>query len=341
MDLKLGSWREGFFYAHELDLLLGLNCGKILNRIRDLKDAERYLRTLLSKISNAEIVNKLGKNPHQFNDKHTLVTHLKSKFSEEHQLPNDAYQWLEDNLKACAFCYQFLYLRSCRSDDKIIDDAGKALNPKYLRQPLIKTTTFPRLPSFLRNRDRIRIPLIRHRKLTPNTISELIDCIKTSFKESEIDIAGQEYILALVADAWKEASTKNECSSFSKWFNIDIPEQTSWFKEYYAKKYPNIQLSWNSVNEQDYFYILYAEFCYLCLIDLTFAKLLLKEARNSWNQRNFQSKNKGTRSRSISMSERTNKRLDWLVNNKDKKINAFIKELIDLEFEHLGGPSKL
>jgi hypothetical protein len=283
----------------------------------------------------AEVVNKLGKKTNQFDDKHPLVTHLKSKFSEDHQLSDDDYQWMEDNPKSCAFCYQFLYLNSCRYDDKITDIEGIVLDPKHSRQPLIKTNTFPRLPDFLENRDRIRIPSIIKRQLTPNTISDLIKCIKTAFKESEVDLAGQKYILTLVADAWKEALKTDECSSFSKWFDIDTPEQTSWFKEYHAKKYPNIQLSWDSVNEQDYFYILYAEYCYLCLIDLTFAKLLLKEARNGWSQRKFQSKNKGTRSRSISMSDRTNKRLDLLAKKKDQKINALIKELIDREYDEI------
>jgi hypothetical protein len=289
----------------------------------------------------AEVLKKLGKKTNQFDDQYPLTTHLKSKFSDEQQLPDSAYQWMEDNLKACAFCYQFLYLTSYRYGDEITDYEGEVLDPKYSRQPLMKTNTFPRLPDFLEKGDRIRIPSITKRQLTPNTISDLINCIKAAFKESEVDVAGQEYILTLVAEAWKETSTINECSSFNKWFDINMPEQISWLKEYHAKKKPHIRLSWDSVNEQDYFYILHAEFYYHSLMNKTSATLFLKEVRNGWSQRKFQNKNKGTKSRSISMSERTNKRLDWLVKNKDQKINVVIKELIDQEFQFLGGPSNL
>ncbi|TKG17717.1 hypothetical protein [Vibrio lentus] len=340
MNIQLSSWREGFFYASELDVLLGLDCSEELNRTRSLREAEDYLSGILFNIPSAEakkIVNKLGKKTNRFDDTYPLVTHLKSKFSDEHQLPNSAYQWMEDNLKACAFCYQFLYQNSSRNDDKIKDNEGRLLDPRFLRQPLIDIDTYPKLNSFLKNRDRIRIPVIRHRKLTPNTISDLVNCIKTSFEESDIDVTGQKYILDLVADAWKEASKINECSSFNKWFDINMTDQISWLKEYHEKKFSHIRLSWYSVNEQDFFYILHAEFYHLGLIDLTSAKLFLKEARNGWSQRKFHSKNKGTRSRGISMSERTNQRLDWLAKNKDNKINAVIKELIDREYENMGG----
>lgn len=344
MNLQLGSWREGFFYARELDLLLGFGCVEELNHIHNLRDAESYLSGILFNVPYAraeEVLKKLCKTTNPFDDQYPLTTHLKSKFSEEQQLPDSAYQWMEDNLKACAFCYQFLYLNSCRYDDEVTDYEGKALDPKYLRQPLIKTTTFPTLPAFLRNRDRIRIPVIRYRKLTPNIISELINCIKTAIQESEVDINGQKYILELLAEAWKETSRNDACKKFDKWFDVENNYQITWLQEYFIKKFPDKNPPWEPTNINDYYYIQHAEFFYHSLMNLTSARLFLQEARNSWNQRKFQSKNKGTRSRSISMSERTNKRLDWLAKNKDQKINAVIKELIDLEFEHLGGPSKL
>ncbi|ORT49516.1 hypothetical protein ST37_14060 [Vibrio sp. qd031] len=344
MDLQLGSWREGFFYARELDGLLRLGCVVELNHIRNLREAEDYLSGILFNMPQteaSEVVNNLGIKTNLFDDKYPLATHLKSKFSEKHQLPNDAYLLMEGNLTFCAFCYQFLYFNSSHIGDEIKDNEGKVLDPKHSRQPLIKTNTFPRLPTFLENRDLIRIPSIVKRTLTPNTISDLINCIKTAFNESEIDIIGQKYILDLLADAWKKTSRSEYCKKFNKWLNIEDTNQISWLQEYFIKKSPDRALPWEPTNINDYYYIQHAEFHYHYLIKFTSAKLFFQEARSAWNQRKFQNKNKGTKSRSISMSERTNKRLNWLAENKDQKINAVIKELIDLEFEHLGGPSKL
>ncbi|MCE2573917.1 hypothetical protein [Motilimonas eburnea] len=82
-------------------------------------------------------------------------------------------------------------------------------------------------------------------------------------------------------------------------------------------------------------------FDYQFLFHPTETQLLFLKLRPAWNQREFQSKNNGIKSRGISMSERTTKRLNWLAKSKDQKINTTIKELIDQEFEFLGGPSKL
>ncbi len=344
MNLQLGSWREGFFYARELDLLLGLGCVEELNHIHNLRDAESYLSDILFNVSYAkaaEVLKKLGKKTNQFDDQYPLTTYLKSKFSNEEQLPDSAYQWMEDNPKACAFCYQFLYKTSTLSEIDVWGEGRKRLNPKYTRQPLCHTNKYPTLHQFLKYNDSIRTTKIRSRVQAPKTINDLSECIKSSLRCSEIDVFGQQYIVDLLAEAWTYSSQEKHCVKFDRWLEKNNKKKILWFKEYAFKRFPNYPLSWFPTNDQDYYYVFHANFHFLSLIRPSDAILFFKDARSSWNQFNFRNKSIGSKSRSISMSERTNKRLDWLAKNKDQKINAVIKELIDLEFEHLGGPSKL
>ncbi|MCW8346553.1 hypothetical protein MD535_11125 [Vibrio sp. ZSDZ65] len=347
MDLQLVSWREGLFYAHELDLLLGSHCGEELNRIRNLREAEDYLRDILFNVTYAkaeEVLKKLGKDTNQFDDRHPLTTHLKSKFSDEEQLPDSAYQWIEDNQRACAFSYHFLQKMAGEFNFRgfILEGAnGYRVTPKDSRSALTNTNRKPNYHEFIKSHNLIRTPHVFSRESLNDNHSERLTSIKLALKNSEVSLENQKYLISLLRDAWKEVLSNSSIEKFHRWLTEDSCLKSKYINKYFTNKYNNFTLSWKPVDDSEEFTAIHAHFDYYFLINHDITEARFHQARSAWNQRKFQNKNKGTKSRSISMSERTNKRLDWLAKNKDEKINAVIKKLIDLEFEHSGGPSKL
>jgi hypothetical protein len=347
MDLRLGSWREGFFYARELDRLLGSGCIEELNHIHNLRDAKSYLSDILFNVSYAkaaEVLKKLGKKTNPFDDRYPLTTYLKNKFSNEQQLPDSAYQWIEDNQRACAFCYHFLQKRAGEFNFrgfKLEGENGYRVTPKDSRSALTNTNQKPNYHEFIKSHNLIRTPHIFSRECLNDNHSERLTSIKLALKNSEVSLENQKYLILLLRDAWKEVLSNSSIEKFHRWLTEDSLLKSKYINNYFTNKYDHFTLPWKPVDDSEEFTAIHAHFDYYFLINHDITEARFHQARSAWNQRKFQNKNKGNKSRSISMSERTNKRLDWLVKNKDQKINVVIKELIDQEFKFLGGPSNL
>lgn len=342
MVLYSHSWREALFYAIKLDKMFSMSTYDIVKNAKDLADADEALNYEIRRLPADKIQSMLSIKPNLFDGiAPSLIEQLRQNFDDA-QLPDDAFEWIEKDLRICAFCYHFLVKKSGEIDEYNINDKDKKpLRIRDTRSPLVLTNRYVTIEQFLNANDCFRVPYIRSINVTTDNHIQRLSGIKTAFRHSEVDSIGQHEILRLLSEAWKMVFNDQRSMDFKKWFDAKDTTQIEWLNSYMKKKFTHFHLPWEPASDEEIYFALQADFDYQFLINPTLTEALFSKARLAWNQRKFQNKNCGTKSRAISMSERTNKRLDWLAKHQDKKINATIKALIDSEFEHLGGPSKL
>lgn len=333
------SWREAVFYAYQLKDMFDIDSRRLINSADDLRQADDFLRRYISSFSAESIRKALAiTSQRSAGDdlKAGLISFLQKTFDEKEQLNNDDFKWIKDDPRICAFCYYFLKrssLRAPREEDS--DDL------KWERYALESEAERKDLIAILNRENSLTLYGIHTRVTKPHSHKDRFKIIKAAFASGEIDLPGQQYIMGLLSDAWTKSLNEETNKKFSKWINGKDSQKVIWLCDYVKKQSTMFYLPWDPVNDEERYLALQAEFDYEFLLQPVKYESLFIKARLAWNQVTARNKKNGPKSRGISMSERTSKRLDWLVTQKDEKINAVIKELIDKEFELLNGPERL
>ncbi len=333
------SWREAVFYAYQLKYMFDIDSKSLIDKAYDLREADDFLHQEISRFRPEEIKKALRNSHSNLYDndfKSELFSSLKKSFDEEEQLTNDNFEWIKNDNRICAFCYYFLKTHTLHRRDKDGNDDLK--RDRYALQSQEKRKN---LNSILDRNNSIRLFEIHDRKLEHNSHKERLKIIKSAFLYGEIELEGQQYIMSLLLEAWTKSLKEETNIKLYKWLNGKNNQQVTWLCDYIKKQDSMFYLPWDPINEEERYIALQAELDYVFIKNPRENKYLFIQARLAWNQMTARNKKNGPKSRGISMSERTSKRLNWLTAHKDEKINAVIKELIDNEFEFLGGPSKL
>lgn len=268
-----------------------------------------------------------------------FIKKAKDTFETKYQLIDESFQWLKKEKRACAFCFNLLNSEGLSYFSNVITDELNSHEPFLHRKGTIERSFYTHS---IKNLNRIiNIPLNNlMENVSIHDHESRFDLIVTSFKYCEVDLEGQLQIMKFLSNSWADTLENENTVKLYKWFdNNDL--QVEWLFQYLRKQIYSFALPWKTINNEELYIALQAYFDYQFLVDPLKTESLFLKIRPAWNQRKHQNKNEGTKSRGISMTERTNKRLDWLASHNDKKINVLIKELIDKEFTLTGGPSKL
>lgn len=338
------SWREAYFYTSRLsELFLSYPKGTI-HKMNDLSKVNLEMKHFIDYLSDEEAGQALQKTPstNPFDTiQSDLIAHLKEAFDREDQLSNDVFDWLKKNHRACAFSYHFLknnnhYKRTDKREERAyLNDL------KENRQALIGTTHNTNLNGILNQNYPMRLFNIHENNLLPTSHKQRFEIIRDAFTFGEIAIDGQQYLMRLISEAWSIALKNKSNVRFSRWLVSKDTYQVEWLSNYIEQQFDKYYLPWEAVGDEESHSALQAYFDYQFLLSPKDTEnLFVYKIRPAWNQRKHQNKPNGTKSRGVSMTERTRNRLDWLVKEKDMKINAIIKELVDQEYEALNGSSK-
>lgn len=331
MELQINSWREALFIASELNDLFYMNIYDDVKESRSIEHATDDIYNAIEVIKLDDISSKTNIKVNKFDGvASSIIKYLKNEFTDKQQLPKDEFEWIKNDPKTCAFINHFLYINS----GEIYDYKSDSIRIKDTQLPLVYSKYPLSLHRFLNSRDRIRLPYIRKRQALFGNHLERFNAIVTAFKYSEINLDGQIYILKLLKEAVAEIFSNKENATFKNWLNFEDEKQIDWLVSY-LKKQDSLRMPWKPINIKEKYLAVIADFDYQFLINPKQTGLIFNKVRQAWNQRKFQNKTDGTKSRSISMTKRTRERLDSLAKEKDIKINAVIKELIDKEYEAL------
>ncbi|WP_028866963.1 hypothetical protein [Psychromonas arctica] len=336
-SLESKSWREAVFYANNLREMFGINSNSLINQAKDLTGADSFLHQDISDFTPERIRKCLAgtiQKPDDNDLKAVLISLLKKSFHEKEQLTNDAFEWIKNDRRICAFCYHFLKENSPYSRAKEED-----YDPKGNREPLQNQEERGGLNSILNGKNAMRLFDIRPRNKMPNSHQERLEIIKCAFWEGEVSMSGQQYIMSLLSEAWVKSFKEKTNIKLFRWLDGNDKQKVEWLHNYMEKQIKRLRLPWEAINDEERYFALQADFDYQFLKNPVGTESLFLKARLAWNQMTARNKENGPKSRGISMSKRTSERLDWLANNKDQKINSLIKDLIDNEFERLRGPS--
>ncbi|MFS1981904.1 hypothetical protein BCU36_023250 [Vibrio lentus] len=333
------SWREAVFYADTLREMFNLDSTHLIKRADTLAKADVFLLGAISALSTESIRKTLASTSQKSpkNDlKAELISFLKKTFNEKEQLNNDDFKWIKDDPRICAFCYYFLK-RSSPHAPREEDSEGL----KWERYALNTEAERKDLRAILEGKNSLRLFEIHTRAMMPHSHKDRFKIIKSAFFYGEIELRGQQYIMNLLQEAWTESLREVTNIKFTKWLNGKDHQKVTWLCDYMKKQDKVFYLPWKTITNEEHYLALKAEFDYEFLQQPERYESLFIKARLAWNQMTARNKKNGPKSRGISMSERTSKRLDWLAAHKDEKINAVIKELIDKEFDQQNGPEKL
>lgn len=331
------SWREAIFYAYSLKDMFDVDSSSLIRTAEDLKQADYFLLRDISSFSTESIRKSLVNVSQKLaeNDlKAELISFLQKSFNEKEQLNNDAFEWIKNDKRICSFCYYFL-IKNSRHGPK-----EEGVDLKSNRNALEQRPGRSVLNSLLDRQNSIRLFKIHDRAVVVNSHKDRFKIIKFAFLNSEIALDEQQYIMSILSEAWVKSLHEVTNIKFSKWLNGKNHQKVTWFCDYIKKQESMFYLPWEPINDEELYLALQAEFDYSFLSVPKENKYLFTQARLAWNQVTARNKKNGSKSRGISMSGRTSKRLDWLAAHKDEKINVVIKKLIDKEFESLDGPEK-
>jgi len=340
------SWREAYFYTNRLsDLFLSYPKGEI-HDINNLSKVDLEMKHFIDYLSDEEIGEALQvpQSSNAFDTlKPELITRLREDFDREDQLPNEAFDWLKKNHRACAFSYHFFKINTAhKSTTQNLDNRKNLNNLKQNRQALVREQNGLNLSAMLNERALMRLFNIHDSASLPNSHKQRFEIIKQAFETGEVSIDGQQYLMRLLSEAWSTTLKNKSNVQFSRWLVSKDSYQVEWLSNYVEQQCDKYYFPWETIGEEESHKALQAYFDYQFLLSPKDTEnLFTYKIRPAWNQRKHQNKPNGTKSRGVSMTQRTRDRLDWLVKEKDIKINAVIKDLIDQEFEALGGPSKL
>ncbi|RJG50577.1 hypothetical protein [Motilimonas pumila] len=333
------SWREAVFYAYQLKDMFDIDSKYLIDRADSLEKADDFLLQDITSFSTESIQKALASMGQKTtgNDlKAELISFLQKTFNEKEQLNNDDFKWIKDDPRICAFCYYFLKRHTLHSPRE--EDIENLKRDRYA----LKTKAERKdLRAILKRKNSLKLFEIHTRITMPHSHKDRFKIIQSAFLCGEIELSGQQYIMNLLKEAWTKSLQEETNKKFSKWLNGKDNNKVEWLCDYAKKQDRMFYLLWDPINDEEHYLALKAEFDYAFLQQPEKYESLFIKARLAWNQMTARNKKDGPKSRGISMSKLTSKRLDWLVAHKNEKITTVIKELIDKEFEQLKGPKDL
>ncbi|WP_260261452.1 hypothetical protein [Vibrio intestinalis] len=169
-------------------------------------------------------------------------------------------------------------------------------------------------------------------KTMSNNLTTRKSNIIDSFRSSELELSQQRRVIETLLSTWESIL---EDTRMSAWLEENQEAQSTWSWNYIKDTGYRLQSKvWRVSSEKD------KRAAIVAVFDILHDKpdrksLLIGKMKRAWSQKKFREKSNGKRPYSVSMSERTKKRLMWLVEQEDSSINEIIKKLIDARFEQL------
>lgn len=242
---------------------------------------------------------------------------------QKHQLSSDDLLWLyESDERFCNWVWCYLREKSKSFDRVCYRDR--------LRNKKLRTKILPDLDLDIC----IGFDGLSHdafKRVSNNMTARKRDIVE-SFKTSELDISQQQKVVETLLSTWEHVS---EDTRVLTWLESDQPTKSNWLWDYLKETGYRLQSKvWNVSNELD------KKAAITAIFDMLYhnpdrKSLVIGKMKRAWSQKKFREKTSGKRPYSVSMTDRTKKRLTWLVDQDDSNISDVIKNLIDERYEKL------
>ncbi|MEZ9174642.1 hypothetical protein [Vibrio kanaloae] len=306
------SFRECSFYINYLNQALNQDTFQSVEGFSSVQECLNALRQELSYLE------KNGK----INSNH--IKKMKTDF-QNCQLSGEDFLWLHNSDER--FCnWVWCYLRE---QSKIFDRIKFRDQLRRGNSNKIKLHDFGLDLDIGRNFDGLS-----HDAFKPmsNNFTARKSNIIDSFRSSELELSQQRKVIQTLLNTWESIL---EDTRMSAWLEENQTAQSNWSWKYIKDTGYRLQSEvWSVSSEQD------KRAAIVVIFDMLHDKpdrksLLIGKMKRAWSQKKFRDKCNGKRPYSVSMTDRTKKRLMWLVEQEDSSINEIIKNLIDMRFEQL------
>lgn len=327
--LEAKSWREAIYYANRLEKEINIDAKEIIKSTETSHALNKKLNEEIQ--SFVDRINIEG-----------LLKKLKNDFNNFQQLSDDDFFWLNKNDRAIGFCVIFLKMHhSLNPIKENNEEPGRFNNNAFEGQrrllhsekKLTRTTPLT-VEHFLRNPGKyLRVSLPKNANL--NSQNNRIDFIKNSFKNSNINLKGQKYIIWFLSELWGECYQSKNNYDFIKWLKRDDEEKVNFCLNYQLSYDKDNQLPWLPINMNEKYLALVAIFDYKSLINSDEFDLLIKKIKSAWNQKTYRDRSKEKKSGTLLIKEETKERLSHIAKEKGYSNQKMIKYLIDEQYEKI------
>jgi len=316
------SWREAVYYSKRLNKELSIRRDLIRNSIT-IEDANNTLNAVIEGVKSSF-------------EQEKLITDLISSFNQKEQLPDEELLHFKKGYRATNFIITFLshHLASNSIDSGLSDELTRNKRGHINFEPFKRQVDrLPTMEGFIKHPRLLNIYMPTKASLALQKSRYLF--ILKAFKQSNINLEGQKYLIRLLNDLWYLCYSSNKHKKLVTWVERKNSEQIELCIDYLSKKVDGFKLPWKATNQEESYSALIAYFDYHLLMKPAETELLISKMKAAWTQKKFREKTSGKKPYSVSMSDRTKERLTWLVTREDSNISKVIKDLIDIRYENI------